>query len=36
VIAREIDGEVVLVDPLAEDWFENMSRVAEKFSAAAR
>jgi zinc transport system substrate-binding protein len=36
VIAREIDGEVVLVDPLAEDWFENMSRVAEKFSKAAR
>ena len=36
VIAREIGGEVVLVDPLAEDWFENMSRVAERFSKASR
>lgn len=36
VIAREIGGEVVLIDPLAENWFENMSQVADKFSRAAR
>jgi len=36
VIAREINGEVVLVDPLGENWFENMSYVADKFSKALR
>lgn len=30
LLAGEISGEVVLIDPLAENWFENMRRVAEK------
>ncbi len=36
VIAREIGAQVVLIDPLAEDWFANMSMVAEKMAAALR
>jgi zinc transport system substrate-binding protein len=28
-IAQEINGEVLLISPLAEDWFQNMRRVAE-------
>lgn len=35
-IARAIGGKVVLVDPLAEDWFANMQDVAEKFLQAAQ
>lgn len=29
-IARAIKGEVILIDPLAEDWLDNMRNVAEK------
>lgn len=31
-IAREIDGEVLLISPLAYDWLENMRQVAETFA----
>jgi zinc transport system substrate-binding protein len=34
LVAREIKGEVITVDPLAEDWLDNMKRVAEKFRDA--
>ncbi len=30
LLAGEISGEVVLIDPLAENWFQNMRQVAEK------
>ena len=30
LLAGEIFGEVVLIDPLAENWFQNMRQVAEK------
>jgi zinc transport system substrate-binding protein len=33
-IAREIDGEVVRVDPLARDWLTNLELVAEAFASA--
>jgi len=33
-IAREIDGEVLLVSPLAPDWLENMRRVAATIAQA--
>jgi zinc transport system substrate-binding protein len=33
-IADEIDGEVVLVSPLAEDWMGNLRNVADAFSEA--
>lgn len=33
-IAREIGGEVVLVDPLAEDWLANLQIVTDAFAAA--
>ncbi len=36
LIAREIGGEVILVDPLAENWLQNMKVVAEKFKIAMR
>lgn len=36
LIAREIDGQVAFVDPLAEDWMTNLRTVAEKFAAASR
>jgi zinc transport system substrate-binding protein len=36
VIAREIDAQVVLIDPLGEDWFANMRAVADKMAAAVR
>jgi len=31
-IAREIDGEVLLISPLAPDWLANMRRVAQTFA----
>jgi zinc transport system substrate-binding protein len=31
-IASEIDGEVLLIDPLAPDWLENMRTVAQTFA----
>jgi zinc transport system substrate-binding protein len=34
VLAEEVGGEVVLVDPLAEDWIENMRIVTLEFAAA--
>lgn len=34
LVAREIDGQVITVDPLAEDWYANMKIVAEKFRDA--
>jgi zinc transport system substrate-binding protein len=34
LVAREIDGEVITVDPLAENWLDNMKGVAEKFKDA--
>ncbi|MFT5727734.1 MAG: zinc transport system substrate-binding protein [Desulforhopalus sp.] len=34
LVAREIGGQVVTVDPLAEDWLANMKVVAEKFRDA--
>ncbi|MGA8184781.1 MAG: zinc ABC transporter substrate-binding protein, partial [Terriglobia bacterium] len=36
LIAREIDGQVVTADPLAEDWANNLRAVANKFKAALR
>lgn len=36
LIAREIGGQVVVADPLAADWMENMQEVASKFDAALR
>lgn len=36
MIASSINGQVVSIDPLAEDWLENMRVVAEKFRAAVR
>ena len=36
VVAREIKGEVVPVNPLAEDWFLNMRLVADKLNNALR
>jgi zinc transport system substrate-binding protein len=36
LIAREIDGQVVSADPLAQDWANNLRAVANKFKAALR
>ena len=36
VIAREIAGQVAIVDPLAEDWTFNLRNVALKIKAALR
>jgi zinc transport system substrate-binding protein len=36
LVAREIGGEVVLADPLEEDWLANMRAVAEQFKSALR
>jgi len=36
VIAKAIDGSLVFVDPLAENWEQNLKQVAEKFKAALR
>jgi zinc transport system substrate-binding protein len=36
LIAREIKGQVVIADPLAEDWAANLRRVAQKFKDALR
>jgi zinc transport system substrate-binding protein len=33
-IAQEIDGEVLLIDPLAYDWLNNLQQVAETFAEA--
>lgn len=36
LIAKEIKGEVISIDPLAENWGSNMRLVAEKLGSAAR
>jgi zinc transport system substrate-binding protein len=36
VVAREIRGEVVFADPLAEDWLNNLKEVGEKFKSAVK
>lgn len=36
LVAKEIDGQVVFADPLAEDWLSNMREVAEKFKSALK
>lgn len=36
LVAREIDGEVVFVNPLAESWVDNLRQVAEKFDTALK
>ena len=36
LIAREISGQVVFADPLAEDWAGNLRAVARKFKSALR
>jgi zinc transport system substrate-binding protein len=36
LIAREIRGQVVFADPLAEDWSGNLLGVARKFESALR
>jgi zinc transport system substrate-binding protein len=36
MIAREIGGRVVLVEPLAENWAENLRQAAREFKAALR
>ena len=36
LIAREIDGQVVFADPLAENWDNNLRAVAARFRAALR
>jgi zinc transport system substrate-binding protein len=34
LIAKAIDGQVILADPLASDWSDNLRKVAQKFKAA--
>ena len=36
VIAREIGGEVILIDPLEENWLENLREVAKTFKETVR
>ncbi len=36
LVAREIDGQIIFAGPLAEDWLNNLRRVADKFSKALR
>lgn len=36
VVAREIRGEVVFADPLAEDWLNNLKEVGQKFKSAVK
>lgn len=36
LIAREIEGEVVTLDPLAENWLENMKKAAEKLGSSVK
>ena len=35
-VAKEINGQVVFANPLAEDWMENLVEVANKFKMALR
>lgn len=36
VVAREIRGEVLFADPLAEDWLNNLKEVGQKFKSAVK
>ena len=36
LVAREIDGQVAIANPLAADWMKNLRQVAEKFKAALK
>lgn len=36
LVAREIGGHVAVVNPLAEDWMDNLRHIAEKFKAALK
>ena len=36
LVAREIGGQVVVADPLAEDWLANLTTVADSFKAALK
>lgn len=36
LLAREIDGVVILIDPLAEDWYANMFLVANRLDSAVQ
>ena len=36
VIAKEIQGEVILIDPLAENWMKNMQQVARQLNKALK
>jgi zinc transport system substrate-binding protein len=36
LIAREIDGQVVSADPLAEDWANNLRKVAQQIKVQLR
>lgn len=36
LVAKEIGGEVVFANPLAEDWLANLEEVAEKFKSALK
>ena len=36
VVAREIGGQVVLADPLAENWMENLREISLKFQSALK
>jgi zinc transport system substrate-binding protein len=36
LVAKEINGEVAFVDPLAEDWASNLREVANKFKSALK
>lgn len=36
LVAREIGGQVVFIDPLAEEWMDNLRKVADKFKMALR
>ncbi len=35
-IANEINGKVILIDPLAEDWLDNMKEIAQSLSGALK
>jgi zinc transport system substrate-binding protein len=36
IIANEIGGKVLLISPLAENWLENMAKVAQAFKDALK
>ncbi|MBF0202352.1 MAG: zinc ABC transporter substrate-binding protein [Desulfamplus sp.] len=36
ILAREIGGQVAFADPLAEDWMENLSMIADKFKGVLK